>query len=55
MHMHATCWNYEHGTLDDHKMGMQCIFMHHGTLIHWYANEKHVYTLGGIFFFLFLL
>jgi len=48
MHMHATCWNYEHGTLDHHRMGMQCIFVHSGTLT-WYANEMYAYALRDIF------
>jgi len=53
MHMHATCWNYEHGTLDDHRMGMQCIFVHSGTLM-WYANEMYAYALKDIFLTFFL-
>jgi len=54
MHMLIMCWNYEHGTMDDPKMGIQCIFVcvvwH---LFTWYANEMYAYALKDIFFFFF--
>jgi len=42
MHMHVMCWNYEHGTMDDHKMKCNACLCLVGHLFTWYANEMYV-------------
>jgi len=41
--MHVMCWNYEHGTMDDHKMECNACLCLAGHLFTWYANEMYVY------------